>query len=160
MDKTVLQLILFCAIFCRTITTKVKIYGLDSKDKVEMDYIVVLKHQTNHTHKQVQLQSVETLAKDISSGNDQDIVVSQKYSFGKFAALRVHLSEKDIHKLAEHYEVEFIEANQKVRINQAGNACAAQSTGSDLWGLSRLSTHPKPNYSNAKYKYLVGKYLE
>ena len=160
MDKIVLQLILLCALFCSTVTTKVKIYGLDSKDKVEMDYIVVLKHQTNNTHKQVQLQSVETLANDVSKGNNKDIVVSQKYSFGKFTALRVHLSEDDIHKLAEHYDVDFIEANQKVRINQAGSACAAQSTGSDLWGLSRLSTHPKPNYNNAKYKYLVGKYLE
>ena len=159
MNKTVLQLMVFCAIFCRTVTTTVKIYGLDSKDKVEMDYIVVLKHQTNDTHKQLQFQSVVTFAKDVSTGNDKDIVVSQKYSFGKFAALRVHISEDDIHKLAEHYDVDFIEANQKVRINQAGSACAAQSTGRDLWGLSRLSTHPKPNYNNAKYKYLVGEYL-
>ena len=156
MEKFIYRLLVFCCVFFCTNTSKVQIYGLDSKDKVEKDYIVVLKHETNDTHKKVQLQSVEKFAKDSSTANGDEIVVSQKYSFGQFSALRVHLSEDDISKLTGHYDVDFIEANQKVRINQGG-ACAAQSTGDDLWGLSRLSTHQKPNYKSAKYKYLVGK---
>ena len=160
MDKAnVFQFMLFCVCVSSTVTANVKIYGLDSKTRVEKDYIVVLKHKINDTNKHALLQSIETYTKDISATDDDNFVVSHKYSFGNFAALRVHLEEDDIYKLSQHYDVDFIQVNQKVRINQASSACAAQSTGSSLWGLSRLSTHQKPNYNTAKYKYLVGKDL-
>ena len=153
----IIQLLFCCAYVSATVAGNVNIYGLDSKTKVEQDYIVVLKHKLNNTDKHVLLKSVEKYTKDISETDDDNFVVSQKYSFGNFAALRVHLTDDNIQLLSEHYDVDFIQANQKVRINQAGSACAAQSTGSSLWGLSRLSTHQKPNYNSATYKYLVGK---
>lgn len=145
------------AVFPVTFGKGVKIFGLDSATKVDQDFIVVLKSTTNETAKQIQLQSVEKFTKDVSDTDNDDFVVSSRYSFGNFAALRVHLSDDDISKLTAHYDVDFVQANQKVRINQDGGACAVQSTGSEFWGLSRLSSHEKPDYKSSRYSYLMGK---
>ncbi len=134
----------------------VKILGLDSASRMPRDFIVVLKSNSNETHRHIQLQTVTRFTEGISVEND-DPLVSNQYSFGKFSALRVHLSDADVTKLAVHDDVEFVQANQRLRMSASG-ACAAQSTGSELWGLSRMSTHAKPSYGNAKYKYLIGEY--
>ncbi len=133
-----------------------RIFGLESKDKMEKDFIVVLKHKSNTTEHTVRLQEVEEFTKDLSPDDDDEAIIGQKYSFGKFAALRVHVTEEEVHRLSQHHDVDFIQANQKVRISQSAGACVGQNTGGELWGLSRLSSHSKPAYISAKYKYLEG----
>ena len=151
--STLICLILFVPpSLCRN----VKIFGLESENKVEKDFIVVLKHRRNTTEHTVRLEAVEEFTKDLSPYDDDEAIIGRKYSFGKFAALRVHVTEDEIHRLSLHHDVDFIQSNQKVRISQKTGACVGQNTGGELWGLSRLSSHSKPAYVGAKYKYLEG----
>ena len=84
--------------------------------------------------------------------------ISEKLSvINKFAALRapiLHIkAPNDVaQKIFEVFEVKSVVANVREKMTEQ---CQTQSTGSSLWGLSRISSRAPPNYNGAHYSYNV-----
>jgi serine protease len=65
----------------------------------------------------------------------------------------LHVKTSDEASVSQFYnlaEVKVIDSNLYENMIQA---CANQNTGSDLWGLSRISSDPMPDYNSAQYNY-------
>ena len=84
------------------------------------------------------------------------IWIESELSHGKFGVLHLITSRLDrLHTLRTHPHVELIEQNhiEKLASETPSDTCMSQSSGKEIWGLSRISAVNRPNYQSAKYQY-------
>ena len=145
-----MRIALFAAFICLAVASPStrQVQHLNHPQRIPGEFLVLLKTPSVN-----RVSYAGAVAEKISK-------ISSKISIVKsFTNLRTPIflvkttQESEINQLFQLHEVDVIESNV---VEQMIQQCTTQSTGSQLWGLSRVSSRDLPNFSGATFSHKVG----
>lgn len=137
------------------------LYGTrNSVYAIQDEYVVVFKDQ-------MQLDAVQSvhMMSTLWGAQNQELEVMKEFHIHNLHAVHVRTNDLTLNSLRQMSDVLFVETNTKLSFHlnatteepqvstDKGIQCSSQKSGSELWGLSRINSRPKPNYSAAQYEY-------
>ena len=149
-QTSTMQIALLFSVICVAFAMpRSQVLHLD-EERAHGEFLVVLRQPSILTTN-VQYAS---LVSDKIAALSSKITVVKKFTNLKTPILLVKTSDESImNSLFQLQEIEVIESNVVQRVAQSAEACTSQNTGSQLWGLSRVSSVAKPDYNTATFNY-------
>ena len=126
-----------------------QIHNLENKNRIAGEFLIVLGTPSPST----KLQYASSVADKFAEISSKIVIVKRFTNLRTPIFLIKTTDESVINDLFQLQEVRSIEANVFVKRTQE---CATQDTGSRLWGLSRISSVPLPNFEDAEFSYGLG----